>query len=157
MANVPTPVAENKAPPPLLFTPFCSRGLTLKNRIMVSAMAMYSSSGGFTDDFHLVHLGRFALGGAGLIMTEATAVTEDGRIKTRCHDTRISADKGGRAEFPAGWPSANHHRARTGDLVIVDVVTCGIRKKASRTETANATSSRAPTSAATPFQPSCAQ
>jgi len=84
MANVPTPVAENKAPPPLLFTPFCSRGLTLKNRIMVSAMAMYSSSGGFTDDFHLVHLGRFALGGAGLIMTEATAVTEDGRITPGC-------------------------------------------------------------------------
>jgi len=84
MVNAPAPVAGNRAPLPLLFTPLCMRGLTLKNRVMISAMAMYSSSGGFTDDFHLVHLGRFALGGAGLIVTEATAVTEDGRITPGC-------------------------------------------------------------------------
>src|SRR3974390_1330754 len=84
MVNAPAPVAGNRAPLPLLFTPLCMRGLTLKNRVMISAMATYSSSGGFTDDFHLVHLGRFALGGAGLIVTEATAVTEDGRITPGC-------------------------------------------------------------------------
>lgn len=84
MANGSAPIAEKPALCPLLFEPLRLRGLTLKNRIMISAMAMYSSSGGFTDDFHLVHLGRFALGGAGLIMTEASAVTADGRITHGC-------------------------------------------------------------------------
>ena len=85
MADRPAPIAEETPPRPLLFAPLRLRGLTLKNRIMISAMAMYSSSGGFSSDFHLVHLGRFALGGAGLIMTEATSVTEDGRITPGCN------------------------------------------------------------------------
>ena len=70
---------------PLLLQPMRLRGLTLKNRVMVSPMAMYSSSGGFADDFHLVHLGRFALGGAGLVMTECTTVSPDGRITAGCN------------------------------------------------------------------------
>lgn len=70
---------------PLLFQPYRLRDLTLKNRVMVSPMAMYSSSDGFADDFHLVHLGRFALGGAGLVMTEASAVSEHGRITAGCN------------------------------------------------------------------------
>jgi len=70
---------------PRLFQPLRLRGLTLKNRVMVSSMAMYSSREGFADDFHLVHLGRFALGGAGLVMTEATTVTKDGRITVGCN------------------------------------------------------------------------
>ena len=69
----------------LLLQPLRLRGLTLKNRIMVSPMAMYSSCDGFADDFHLVHLGRFALGGAGLVMTECTAVSKDGRITFGCN------------------------------------------------------------------------
>jgi 2,4-dienoyl-CoA reductase-like NADH-dependent reductase (Old Yellow Enzyme family) len=67
-----------------LFAPLRLRGVTLKNRVMVAPMAMYSAHEGFTDDFHLVHLGRFALGGAGLVFTEATAVSPAGRITPGC-------------------------------------------------------------------------
>ena len=65
---------------PLLFQPLKLRELTLKNRVVVSPMCMYSAQGGLANEFHLVHLGQFALGGAGLIFTEATAVTPEGRI-----------------------------------------------------------------------------
>ncbi|WP_034387534.1 NADH:flavin oxidoreductase/NADH oxidase [Deinococcus sp. YIM 77859] len=67
-------------PQPLLLTPLKLRSLTLPNRIVVSPMCMYSSRNGLANDFHLVHLGQFALGGAGLILTEATAVSPEGRI-----------------------------------------------------------------------------
>lgn len=63
-----------------LFTPLAIKNITLKNRIVVSPMCEYSSSDGFANDWHLVHLGSFAVGGAGLIITEATAVSPDGRI-----------------------------------------------------------------------------
>lgn len=63
-----------------LFDPFTSRGLTLPHRIVVSPMCEYSSDDGFANDWHLVHLGSRAVGGAALVMTEATAVTSDGRI-----------------------------------------------------------------------------
>ncbi len=63
-----------------LFTPLSIRGVTLRNRIAVSPMCEYSSVNGFANDWHLVHLGSRAVGGAGLVMTEATAVTADGRI-----------------------------------------------------------------------------
>src|ERR1700754_3512631 len=65
---------------PHLFTPFKVRSLTLKNRIVVSPMCQYSSEDGFANDWHLVHLGSRAVGGAGLIITEATAVSPEGRI-----------------------------------------------------------------------------
>jgi 2,4-dienoyl-CoA reductase-like NADH-dependent reductase (Old Yellow Enzyme family) len=63
-----------------LFQPFTIRGVTLKNRIVVSPMCQYSSVEGMADDWHLVHLGSRAVGGAGLIFVEATAVTAQGRI-----------------------------------------------------------------------------
>lgn len=63
-----------------LFQPFTIRGVTLKNRIVVSPMCQYSSVDGMADDWHLVHLGSRAVGGAGLIFVEATAVTAEGRI-----------------------------------------------------------------------------
>src|SRR6185312_4587531 len=63
-----------------LFDPLSVRGLTLRNRIAVSPMCMYSSTDGFANDWHLVHLGQFAVGGAALVLTEATAVTPEGRI-----------------------------------------------------------------------------
>jgi 2,4-dienoyl-CoA reductase-like NADH-dependent reductase (Old Yellow Enzyme family) len=69
---------------PLLLQPLALRGLELRNRIVVSPMATYSAIDGFASDFHLAHLGRFALGGAGLVMTEATAVTQQGRITHGC-------------------------------------------------------------------------
>jgi 2,4-dienoyl-CoA reductase-like NADH-dependent reductase (Old Yellow Enzyme family) len=65
---------------PLLFTPIELRGVKLKNRIVISPMCTYSAKNGFVDDWHLVHLGKLAQGGAGLIFTEAAAVEEHGRI-----------------------------------------------------------------------------
>jgi 2,4-dienoyl-CoA reductase-like NADH-dependent reductase (Old Yellow Enzyme family) len=64
----------------MLFDPFPLRGITLRNRIGVSPMCQYSSVDGLADDWHLVHLGSRAVGGAGLVMTEATAVEARGRI-----------------------------------------------------------------------------
>jgi 2,4-dienoyl-CoA reductase-like NADH-dependent reductase (Old Yellow Enzyme family) len=64
----------------LLLEPYTLRQLTLINRIAVSPMCQYSCVDGLANDWHLVHLGSRAVGGAGLIFTEATAVTEDGRI-----------------------------------------------------------------------------
>lgn len=64
----------------LLFEPITIRGITLKNRIIVSPMCQYSSIDGFANDWHLVHLGSRAVGGAGLVFTEATAVNAEGRI-----------------------------------------------------------------------------
>lgn len=63
-----------------LFEPLHLKSITLKNRIVVSPMCEYSSEDGFANDWHLVHLGSRAVGGAGLIITEATAVTAEGRI-----------------------------------------------------------------------------
>lgn len=63
-----------------LFSPLRIREIELKNRIAVSAMCQYSSSDGYANDWHLVHLGSRAVGGAGLVMTEATAVSPEGRI-----------------------------------------------------------------------------
>lgn len=65
---------------PILFTPLKLRNVTLKNRIVVSPMCQYSASDGFANDWHLVHLGSRAVGGAGLVFTEATAVSPEGRI-----------------------------------------------------------------------------
>lgn len=65
---------------PLLFSPLKLRTIELKNRIAVSPMCMYSSEDGFANKWHLVHLGSRAVGGAGLIITEATAVSPEGRI-----------------------------------------------------------------------------
>lgn len=63
-----------------LFSPLSLRGLTLRNRLVVSPMCQYSAQMGLANDWHLVHLGRFALGGFGLIVVEAAAVTPEGRI-----------------------------------------------------------------------------
>jgi anthraniloyl-CoA monooxygenase len=67
-----------------MFLPFALRGLRLVNRIVVSPMATYSAVDGLPGDFHLVHLGGRALGGAGLIFTEMTCVTPEGRITPGC-------------------------------------------------------------------------
>jgi 2,4-dienoyl-CoA reductase-like NADH-dependent reductase (Old Yellow Enzyme family) len=63
-----------------LFEPVTFRGVTLRNRIVVSPMCEYSAVDGLANDWHLVHLGSRAVGGAGLLLTEANAVTADGRI-----------------------------------------------------------------------------
>lgn len=68
-----------------LFSPITLRGLTLSNRIVVSPMCQYISDNGSANDWHLMHLGQFSLGGSGaLVMTEATNVSFDGRITHKC-------------------------------------------------------------------------
>lgn len=67
-------------PAPSLFTPLTQRGVTFPNRIVVSPMCQYSSEDGLANDWHFVHLGSRAVGGAGLVIVEATAVTPEGRI-----------------------------------------------------------------------------
>ncbi len=69
---------------PPMFTPFSLRGMTLPNRVVVSPMDMYSAVDGMPSDFHLVHLGGRALGGAGLVMTEMLCVSSEGRITPGC-------------------------------------------------------------------------
>lgn len=63
-----------------LFSPVRLRDLTCRNRIFLSPMCMYSSQNGYANDWHMAHLGSRAVGGAGLLMVEATAVTPEGRI-----------------------------------------------------------------------------
>lgn len=67
-------------PTPLLFSPLDLRGVRLKNRVVISPMCQYSAKDGMADDYHFAHLAQFALGGAGLIFTEAIAVEQNGRI-----------------------------------------------------------------------------
>src|SRR4051794_24101953 len=64
----------------MLFDPLEIRGVALKNRIVVSPMCQYSSEDGFANDWHFVHLGSRAVGGAALVLTEASAVMPEGRI-----------------------------------------------------------------------------
>ncbi|MBV9810432.1 MAG: bifunctional salicylyl-CoA 5-hydroxylase/oxidoreductase [Solirubrobacterales bacterium] len=71
-------------PRPPMFTPFKLRSLELPNRVVVSPMDMYSAVDGMPSDFHLVHLGSRALGGAGLVMTEMLCVSDIGRITPGC-------------------------------------------------------------------------
>jgi NADPH2 dehydrogenase len=67
-----------------LFTPFQLRGLTVPNRLVVSPMCQYMSDNGSANDWHLMHLGQFAMGAAGVVFTEATHVSPVGRISHRC-------------------------------------------------------------------------
>lgn len=74
-----------------LFTPLTLRDVTVRNRVWVSPMCQYSATDGVPDDWHLVHLGQFAAGGAGLVFTEASAVVPEGRITPQ--DTGIWNDE----------------------------------------------------------------
>ena len=74
-----------------LFEPFALREVTFPNRIAVSPMCEYSSEDGLADEWHFVHLGSRAVGGAGLVMTEATAVLPEGRISPQ--DLGIWSDR----------------------------------------------------------------
>ena len=92
----PFPVPSAPAPPPPMFTPYTLRGLRFPNRIVVSPMDVYSAVDGVPNDFHLVHLGARALGGAGLVFTEMACVSPEGRITLGC--TGMYAP-----EHVAGW------------------------------------------------------
>ena len=69
---------------PPMFTPYTLRGLTLENRVVMSPMCMYAADDGTVNDFHLVHIGSRAVGGAGLVFTEMTDVEREGRISPGC-------------------------------------------------------------------------
>jgi anthraniloyl-CoA monooxygenase len=71
-------------PVPPMFTPFTLRGMTLKNRVVVSPMSMYSAVAGEVSDWHLVHYGSLATSGAGLVYTEMTDISPEGRITPGC-------------------------------------------------------------------------
>ncbi len=93
-AGLPLPKSGSQIPP--MLTPFKVRGCIVKNRIVVSPMAQYSSVDGIPGDYHLVHLGARAMGGAGLVFTEMTCVTADGRITAGCPGLYTP-------EHTAGW------------------------------------------------------
>src|SRR6202040_2317483 len=73
-----------------LFDPLAIRDITFANRVFVSPMCQYSSADGYANDWHFVHLGSRAVGGAGLVLTEATAILPEARISP--HDLGIWAD-----------------------------------------------------------------
>ncbi|MEQ5841982.1 bifunctional salicylyl-CoA 5-hydroxylase/oxidoreductase [Paraburkholderia acidicola] len=81
-AGVERPPAKRSVPP--MFTPFTLRGVTLKNRVVVSPMAQYSAVDGVAGDYHLMHLGARAMGGAALVMAEMTCVSPEARITPGC-------------------------------------------------------------------------
>ena len=64
----------------MLFSPWQLKSVKARNRIVISPMDQFSASNGFPSDWHLVQLGRYALGGAGIVFVEATAITPEGRI-----------------------------------------------------------------------------
>ena len=88
-------IIAKPAPPPM-FTPFRLRGLLLSNRVGVSPMCQYSADDGMPTDWHLVHLGSRALGGAALVIAEMTDVMRDGRITSGCAGMY-------KPEHVAGW------------------------------------------------------
>ncbi|MFN9798120.1 MAG: bifunctional salicylyl-CoA 5-hydroxylase/oxidoreductase [Gemmatimonas sp.] len=78
------PAAAPVAPVPPMFTPYRARSVLLKNRVVVSPMAQYSAVDGIAGDYHLVHLGARAMGGAGLVFAEMTAPSPEARITPGC-------------------------------------------------------------------------
>src|SRR3954452_23755206 len=80
LATPTNPTTEMTTTTPHLFTPLQLREVRFRNRIFVSPMCQYSSADGMPTDWHLVHLGSRAVGGAALVMVEATAISPEGRI-----------------------------------------------------------------------------
>src|SRR5260370_10430239 len=104
-----------------LFSPLTLHDVTLRNRVVVSPMCEYSSVDGFAADWHLVHLGSRAVGGAGLVLTEAAAVTSEGRISpqdlgiwTDDHVEMLSRIAWFCNEQGAGWGTQLAHAGRKG-------------------------------------------
>jgi len=96
-------------PPPPMFTPLRLRSMEIPNRVVVSPMCMYSADDGQPSDWHLVHLGSRAIGGAGLVITEMTDVSREGRISPGCagmyKDEHVAAWKR-IVEFVHRWSNA---------------------------------------------------
>lgn len=101
-----------------LFEPLAQRSLELRNRIVVSPMCQYSAEAGVPNDWHLVHLGSRAVGGAAVIVAEATAVSPEGRISP--HDTGLWNDAQGEA-----WSRINTFVADQGAIPAVQLAHAG--------------------------------
>ncbi len=99
-------VPDASPPPPPMFTPYSARGITLKNRVVVSPMAQYSATDGVPGDYHLVHLGARAMGGAGLVFAEMTCVSAEGRITPGCPGLYAEAQRDAWARI-ANWIHVN--------------------------------------------------
>ncbi len=108
-----------------LFDPFTLQGVTLKNRIVVAPMCQYSAEDGFISDWHLVHLGSHAIGGAGLIIAEATAVSPEGRITPGC--TGIWSDNRG-----AQWERVTGFLKSHGAVPGIQIAHAGRKAAANR-------------------------
>jgi 2,4-dienoyl-CoA reductase-like NADH-dependent reductase (Old Yellow Enzyme family) len=128
-----------------LFTPIALRGLTLKNRVVISPMCQYSAIDGRANDWHFVHLGRFALGGAGLVIAEATAVAADGRGKDRAGRMRLPLEVA--RAVRAAWPAERPLFVRVsttdyveGGLTVEDTVAFARELKATGVDVADASS-----------------
>jgi anthraniloyl-CoA monooxygenase len=89
------PRGAGKGATPPMFTPFTARSVTLKNRIVVSPMAQYSCVDGLPADYHLVHLGARAMGGAGMVVAEMTCPSADARITPGCPGLWNTAQRDG--------------------------------------------------------------
>src|SRR5215510_2268479 len=114
-------------PPPLLFTALRLREVALRNRTMLSPMCTYSATDGLAGDWHLAHLGQFALGGFAIVCVEATAVTEQGRITygdvgiwSRAHVAPQALDVADIRALIAAWRDAAA-RARDAGFDIVEI------------------------------------
>jgi 2,4-dienoyl-CoA reductase-like NADH-dependent reductase (Old Yellow Enzyme family) len=101
-----------------LFQPFVQRSLQLRNRLVVSPMCQYSSVDGMPDDWHLVHLGSRAVGGAAVVFTEATAVSPEGRISPQ--DAGIWNDRQAEA-----WSRVAHFVAAQGAIPAMQLAHAG--------------------------------
>ncbi len=99
-------LADGVAAPPPMFTPYTVRSVTLKNRVVVSPMAQYSAVDGVPGDYHLVHLGARAMGGAGLVMAEMTCVSAEARITPVCPGLYTEVHRDAWARI-ADWIHAN--------------------------------------------------
>ncbi|TAH12833.1 MAG: bifunctional salicylyl-CoA 5-hydroxylase/oxidoreductase [Curvibacter sp.] len=99
-------VSDKLPAPSPMFTPYTARGVTLKNRVVVSPMAQYSAVDGVAGDYHLVHLGARAMGGAGLVFAEMTCVSPEGRITPGCPGIYTDAQKSAWKRI-ADWIHAN--------------------------------------------------
>ena len=96
-----------------LFSPLTLRGVTLRNRSVVSPMCQYSARHGLADDWHLVHLGRFALGGFGLVIVEADEVAELGaHVAEPPLAVEHLAGQAGVLERPCGFGKSRIRRER---------------------------------------------
>lgn len=101
----------------LLFEPLSLRQITLPNRIAVSPMCQYSAQEGLANDWHLVHLGSRAVGGAGLVIVEATAVLPEGRITADDLGIWSDAHVEPAVSGLAGWRSEGAHGGPSGRSV----------------------------------------